>query len=570
MKTLGAQLAVMLDEPQTRRNIRALAKYVVFLVAVMVSFTVIFQFLMVHVEDQEHTWLSGFYWTLVTMTTLGFGDITFATDLGRMFSVLVLISGVVLFLVVLPFVFIRYFYAPWLEAQIQARAPRKADDELKGHVIICRDDAITPGLIDHLELHNIPYLLIEPDPERATRRHTEGQKVICGEVDARSTWQNAGADRARLVVANLDDVANTNVILTVREVAPHTPIASVASSEDAVDLMELAGADHVLALRRQLGEQLANRVNAGHAQTHILGRFRDLVIAEFPVLNTPLAGKTIRETRLRELMGLNVVGVWQQSSLEPAHPDLKLEDHSLPVIIGTEEQMEELDELLFIYDTNWNPVIVIGGGKVGRAATRSLKKKGVEVHLIERQEELANRWKNLPDRMFVGNAANRELLEEAGIQDAPSVLLTTNDDAMNVFLAVYCRRLNPKLRIVSRITHDRNLDSIRRAGADLVMSYAGLGIAALTSIARGRRMIELGEGIELFEEALPEVLADRTLAESHIRARTGVTVVAVERDGELHSAPQPDETLPEGCRLFMIGTAEQHQKFRDEYGGSGD
>ena len=54
-------------------------------------------------EGEQHSWITGFYWTLVVMTTLGFGDITFTSDVGRLFSILVLLSGVVLLLVMLPF-----------------------------------------------------------------------------------------------------------------------------------------------------------------------------------------------------------------------------------------------------------------------------------------------------------------------------------------------------------------------------------------------------------------------------------------------------------------------------------
>ncbi len=566
VKTLGSQLASLLSEAQMRRNVAALLKYVAFVLAVMVIFTVVFHYLMLEVEGQEHSWLSGLYWTVVTMTTLGFGDITFHTDVGRAFSMFVLLSGVVLLLIVLPFVFIRYFYGPWLEAQLRLRAPRKLDPEVREHVIISGDDPIAPGLIQHLKVHDLPHVALEPDPERATRRHGDGESVIWGDVEEEETWRRAGVERAQMVVANLDDQTNTNIILTVRAVAPEIPIITLASSEDAVDLMELAGATHVLPLRRRLGEQLANRINAGHAQSHVIGHFRNLVIAEFPVLNTPLAGKTIRETQLRESLGLNVVAVWEQATLEPAAPDKLLTDQSLPVVIGTAEQMEELDELLYIYDTNWNPVIIIGGGKVGRAATRALKKKGVPVHLIEKKPDLASHWESLPDRMLVGDAANRDLLEEAGLADAPSVLLTTNDDSMNIFLAVYCRKLNPRLRIVSRITHDRNIAAIRRAGADLVLSYASLGVAALTSMAEGRRLISLGEGVELFEEELPASLTGKTLAESGIRRRTGLNVVAVEQEGELRPAPRAAEVLTEGCRLFMIGTPEEHEAFNTEYG----
>lgn len=566
LKTLGTQLALLTEQPQVRQNFTALFRFLVLLVAVVGVYTVAFHVLMIRVEGQEHTWFTGLYWTLVTMSTLGFGDITFTSDIGRMFSILVLFSGVFLFLILLPFVFIRYLYAPWLEAQIRTRAPRSVDAEVQGHVIFCNHDAVAVSVIEQLRIRGIPYVLIESDPERAANLHADGLKIMRGDLDDALTFVRAGADRARLVVANANDVTNTNIILTVRQVSGSVPVISVASSEDAVDIMELAGATRALALRRELGERLANRINAGHAQTHVLGRFRDLVVAEFAVRNTPFVGKTIRETRLRELMGLNVVGVWEQADLEPARPDRTLTDQCLPVVIGTEAQMRELDEILYIYDTNWSPVIVIGGGKVGRAATRRLKRNGLTVHLIEQKEDLAARWSDLPDQMFVGTAANRELLDEAGIQDAPAVLLTTNDDAMNVFLSVYCRRLNPTVRIVSRVTHERNIASIRRAGADLVLSYAALGMEAIVSMVRDQAMVLLGEGIELFEEALPKRLEHETLASAKLRERTGVNVVAIERKDSFQPAPRADEPLQPGSRLYMIGTPDQHQSFRKEYG----
>ena len=58
-----------------------------------------FHLIKVRVEGEEHSWITGFYLTLVVMTTLGFGDITFTSDIGRVFSIVVLLSGVVLLLV---------------------------------------------------------------------------------------------------------------------------------------------------------------------------------------------------------------------------------------------------------------------------------------------------------------------------------------------------------------------------------------------------------------------------------------------------------------------------------------
>jgi voltage-gated potassium channel len=151
---------------------------------------------------------------------------------------------------------------------------------------------------------------------------------------------------------------------------------------------------------------------------------------------------------------------------------------------------------------------------------------------------------------------DRAVLERAGILDARSVVLTTNDDAMNIYLAVYCRRLKPDLRIVSRITQARNLEAIHRAGADFVLSYTTLGVGAVMSLLRGYPPILLGEGVELFV-AVPPVLAGRCLRDTAIGSRTGLSVVAVQWGEELITPLTSDTRLPEGAALLMLGSDEQ-------------
>ena len=124
----------------------------------------LFHVIKLNVEHEQHSWVTGLYWTLVVMTTLGFGDITFTSDIGRVFSIVVLLSGVVFLLVMLPFLFIRLFYAPWLEARVRLRAPREVPADMHGHVIIAEYDAIADGLIERLAAEEIPYVVLEPDP----------------------------------------------------------------------------------------------------------------------------------------------------------------------------------------------------------------------------------------------------------------------------------------------------------------------------------------------------------------------------------------------------------------------
>ena len=194
-------------------------------------------------EGQQHSWVTGFYWTLTVMSTLGFGDITFESDLGKLFTILVLISGIVLLLIVLPFAFIRFFYAPFIESQVQRRAPREVGAGTGGHVVICAHDSITPGLVERLEREGVPYVVIEDRSRVATARHLDGLSVVVGEVDSRATYEALGLDRARLVLANREDTVNTSIILTVRDVAPEVPVVAVASADEAVDVLELSGAD---------------------------------------------------------------------------------------------------------------------------------------------------------------------------------------------------------------------------------------------------------------------------------------------------------------------------------------
>ena len=89
MNRIGQQLVYFVNEPETRRNISTLLKFFGFLLAIIFAFSGIFHLIMGTMEEQEHSWLTGFYWTLTVMTTLGFGDITFHSDIGRLFSVFV-------------------------------------------------------------------------------------------------------------------------------------------------------------------------------------------------------------------------------------------------------------------------------------------------------------------------------------------------------------------------------------------------------------------------------------------------------------------------------------------------
>lgn len=560
LKFVVSQLSYLLGDPSARRNIKSLLKYVAFLTAVIASFTVVFQ-VVSRYEGVEHSWLTGLYWTLTVMSTLGFGDITFQSDLGRGFSIVVLLAGVILLLVLLPFVFIRLFYAPWLEAQLRSRAPRAVPEGTRDHVLICPDNPLARGLALRLRQLGIPHFVIEPDPARAADLHADHIPVLRGEFDAESTYVAANGRQARAVVAFLDDPANTNLTLTVREVSSDVPVIVSSQLPESVDVLELAGATHVLPLKQRLGEQLANRVNARRCEAHVIGQFKNLLLAEFPAQDTPFIGKTLVEVQLRQHYGVNVVGVWRGGKLTPPQPKLMLDSASVLVVAGLQEQIDSLNQELASYEVNHNPVIVIGGGRVGQAASRALRSRGVTVHLVEHDPVVAERASVDVDRVFIGEGAELGVLKQAGIDRAPSVLLTTNDDATNIYLSIYCRRLNANLRIVSRVTLERNVVAIHRAGADFVLSYDSLARESVIAVLEHHELIFIGEGIGFFTLPVPTRLQGKTLAESGIGAFSGLNVIALrDADGTI-SVARADSPLERGSEMFTIGTESQYRSF---------
>ena len=568
MKFLSSDLpAFLFIAREARANVRGLLKYLLFLAGLVTLYAVLFHVIQLYVEGEEHSWITGVYWTLVVMTTLGFGDITFVSDLGRVFSIVVLLSGVVFLLVMLPFLFIRSFYAPWLEARIRLSAPRSVPEGTTRHVIIARYDPIAAALIERLRANGIPYFALEPDPARAAQLVGEGAAVISGENDARATYEHLEIGAARLVLANCEDTVNTNITLTVREIAPHVPIVAIAEHDDSVDILELSGATTILPLKQRLGEYLANRVDAGRIEAHVVGSIGDVRIAELPVRGTPLAGMLIRDTHLRERTGVSVVGLWERGKLRTAFPHLEIPATSVVVLAGTVAQIATFNETL---PPGWNSaaVLVIGAGKVGQAATGHMKKKGITVYAIDREERAVSGLRGVADQVFVGDAADRSTIERAGIGRVASVLLTTNDDPMNIYLAVYCRRLSPNVRIISRITHERNVEAIHRAGADFALSDTSLGEESVMAQLRGYAPILLGEGVSFFELPMPASLAGLRLGDTAIGSSTGLSVVALERRGTLETQLTAETILPPDGKLLMLGSLEQRQEFVDAFGSA--
>ncbi|MCH8496549.1 MAG: NAD-binding protein, partial [Balneolales bacterium] len=272
MKFFASQLTFFLQNRKAKTNIGRLFKFVFILGLIVVAYSLIFHLLMSY-EGKEFSWVTGFYWTLTIMSTLGLGDITFTSDVGRLFSIVVLMSGIVFLLVLLPFTFIQFFYAPWLEAQNRSKAPTELPSSIRGHVLITNYDSVTKTLIQKLKDYGYNYYVIVSELSEALTLNELGINVMLGELDDPKTYERARLKQASMLVATSNDMINTNIAFTAREISSYIPIVSVANSADSVDILKLAGCNHVIQLGVIMGQSLARRTMGGSARVHVIGRF---------------------------------------------------------------------------------------------------------------------------------------------------------------------------------------------------------------------------------------------------------------------------------------------------------
>ncbi|WP_437202261.1 potassium channel family protein [Planctomicrobium sp. SH664] len=555
MKSLAISLS-FLTNPARRRNLLILARMLLVFMALVAVYSLAFHFLM-RAEGKEYSWVTGTYWTLTVMSTLGFGDITFSSDLGRIFSVIVLLSGTVFMLVVLPFMFIQFFYVPWLEAQAAARAPRSLPASMAGHVILTGLGPVEQTLIRRLNRSHVNYVLLVADLTEALRLHDEGYRVMLGNFDDPETYYNAQVKQAALVVALQKDTTNTNIAFTVRETSESISIVASAAAEPSIDILELAGCTHVLQLSEMLGEALARHVVGRDARSRVIGHFGDLLIAEAVVAGTPMVGRTLREIRLGDHAQVTVIGLWDRGKFHISGPESVLTATSVLVLAGSRSQLDEYDSLFCIYRDSSHPVVILGGGRVGRATARELARQSVNYRIVERLPERATDTENY----VIGDAAQLEVLQRAGIMEASSVVITTHDDDMNVYLAIYCRRLRPDIQIVGRANQDRNITTLHRAGVDFVMSYASTGANVIFNLLQQGKILLLAEGLDIVRLPVPKALVGQSLAESRLRQTTGCNVVAVVQNGVFEVNPNPHQPLPAGAELIVIGDSDAEGRF---------
>lgn len=219
-------------------------------------------------------------------------------------------------------------------------------------------------------------------------------------------------------------------------------------------------------------------------------------------------------------------------------------------------------------------IILCGGGHTGEHIAAEFYKTHTPFVLIEHGDVALQHVLRLGDIPYIqADATQDEVLLLAGIKHAKGLVAALGEDKDNVFIVLSARSLNPTLRIVARLSEEKNVEKLRKAGADEIVSANAIGGLRMASVMLRPSVVTfLDEMLRVKDQTLRveevtissnPLLLNRTLAAADIGRRMGVLVLAIKSpDGSYRFNPGAQLILRKGDILIVIGTPEQIKALR--------
>jgi voltage-gated potassium channel len=224
-----------------------------------------------------------------------------------------------------------------------------------------------------------------------------------------------------------------------------------------------------------------------------------------------------------------------------------------------------------------NHVIICGYGRNGSQAVTVMEKHNQPFVVVEHDLAVIEDIKKHSQEALVviGDATHDEVLLEAGIENAKSLITTLPSDSNNLFVVLSARSINSNLKIISRASEDNSDKKLRIAGANNVIMPDKIGGAHMASLVMKPDIIEFMDYIsaqgqidvnleEISFDELPSKFKNKTITEIGIRMLTGANIIGLKgSDGDFVVNPLPDTVITSKTKMFVLGTPNQIKKLKE-------
>ncbi|WP_180540862.1 potassium channel family protein [Nevskia soli] len=295
----------------------------------------------------------AFYMTLITISTVGYGEVHPLSQAGRYFN-----SFLILFGVSVMFFSVGAITQIVIELELQdpfgKRRSKRMIDQLEKHVIICGFGRVGRSVAHELQSAGAPFVVIDRNEERVERAMAAGIIAFAADATRDEALRAAGVSRAiGLVSALATDADNLFVILSAKSLNPKLNVVTRAAEEEAEEKLRRAGADTVFAPYTITGHRLAQSILRPHVSrfldftTQTMGL--DVAIEQIQVsAGTEFASKTLREMQLRRELGIIVLAIRKPGGQMIFNPpaDMEMSPGDFLIAMGEVPNLQRLERLL--------------------------------------------------------------------------------------------------------------------------------------------------------------------------------------------------------------------------------
>lgn len=301
------------------------------------------------------SWLEAVYMTVITLTTVGFGEVRPLSSAGRVFTVLLIVMGVGAAAWAVRNA-AEMIFGEGLWDSMRRRRMQERIDGLEGHYLVCGFGRLGRQVARDLEERDEPAVIIDSDPEAAGTLDDSGYLYVLGDATQDDVLLQAGVEKARGLVAALNtDADNVLTVLTARGMNPELLIVARASSAAAASKLERAGANRVVSPYIIGGHRLALSLLRPSVDDFLNHLFHfsdelDVDIGQLPVPEgSPYAGQTLAECDLRKVWGLTVLAVQEADGTIDMTPegDQEIEVSQTLIVIGPRQAIYNLERTHF-------------------------------------------------------------------------------------------------------------------------------------------------------------------------------------------------------------------------------
>jgi voltage-gated potassium channel len=305
----------------------------------------------------NYSWIDAFYMTVITITTVGFGELHPMSSAEKIFTSLLILSSIFILGYAIK-VISEYILSKSNIGNLRYKKVQEKIEKLHNHVIVCGFGRNGKQAAQKLDAYNKGYVIVEMREDVVEKFYNEKHLFVHGNANEDEVLLKAGIERASSLICALpSDADNLFIVLSARQMNKNLKIISRATEETSYKKLKLAGADNVIMPDKIGGEHMASLVVVPDLvefldNLSVSGEQDSINVEQVPFEKVCPSGKeqAISDLDLRKKTGCSIIGYKTPEGEYVVNPEpsLILKKDSKLILIGRPNQIESLKQLYHV------------------------------------------------------------------------------------------------------------------------------------------------------------------------------------------------------------------------------